>query len=228
MIIGRTFKGLISLLAMVLAAPEGFAQSPDTIDDLQKVSSATFDEVFLLPGADFTPYTKVLIDKPEVAFKRNWLRDYNNSRRDLSSRISESEAQKILADARDGLSEVYAGAFGKVGYEVVAQSGPDVLRVRVSVINLTINAPDTISSGRSRSYAREAGRAKIIVEVRDSESGATLGRAVDSRRIGDTGYIMQRTSVSNRSDFEKAFKRWAELSVSGLEALKESTPVAEE
>jgi hypothetical protein len=36
---------------------------------------------------------------------------------------------------------------------------------------------------------------------------------------------MRRTSLSNRADFEAAFKTWAKMSVDGLAALKALPPV---
>jgi len=227
----RKITGSAAVLAMALALPAALpasAQEADTVDGLHEVDSRKFDQVFLLPGADFGPYAKVIIDDPEVAFRRNWVRDYNRDVRGLDGRISDSDAEEILASASDGLAEVYAGAFGKAGYEIVAAGAADVLRIKVSIINLEINAPDVDRPSRSRSYATEAGEATIIVEARDSLSGALLGRAVDSSRIGDTGFMTVRSSVSNRSDFSRAFKRWAELSVDGLEALKANPPAGED
>lgn len=223
----KSVLGAVLISIMSLSVPGALlARAPETVDDLYKVDSKKFDEVFLLPGVDFRPYTKVMIDDPEVAFERNWQRDYNRSSGSLSNRISDRDAERILGAAREGLAEVFAGAFGKAGYEVVAAPGPDVLRIKVDVINLRINAPDVNSSARSRTYAREAGQAKIIIEARDSMSGALLGRAVDARRIGGSGFLTVRSRVSNRSDFGQAFKRWAQLSVEGLEALKDTPPVS--
>lgn len=213
----------LGIVALAFAYP-GLAQSPDTVEDLVKVDSRSFDEVFLLPGVDFGPYTKIMIDDPEVAFDRNWVRNYNRSVSELSARISDEQAQGLLEQASDGLSSVFAGAFGSAGYEVVATPGPDVLRIKTELVNLQIDAPDTNRIGRSQTYARQAGQARLIVEARDSTSGALLGRAVDARRIGDRGMITVRNSVSNRSDFSVAFRRWAQLTVEGFEALKVRTP----
>src|SRR6185369_11422410 len=148
------------------------------------------DYVYLLPGADFRAYNKVMLDPTELAFKKNWLRDYNNSTMSLSSRLS----------------------------------GPDVLRLRTAVVDISINAPDVKSVGRSRSYSGEAGFATLIVEARDSVSGALLGRAVDGKVVGDNSMLL-RNSVTNRSDFRQLMKRWADISVKGLGELKAQSPI---
>ncbi len=66
-----------------------------------------------------------------------------------------------------------------------------------------------------------------MLEARDSATGALLGRAVDRTTVGD-GPVYRRNSVTNRSDFERAFSRWAKASVDALEALKEISPIDRE
>jgi hypothetical protein len=66
----------------------------------------------------------------------------------------------------------------------------------------------------------------LVLEARDSMSGALLAQGVDGREIGDTAWAMRRTKQTNRADFEGAFKAWAKMSVDGLAALKALPPVA--
>lgn len=213
-------------LALAVAGPfnaASLAKVPDTIEGLYKVPSKRFDMVYLLPGADFRPYTKIMFDPPEVAFKKNWQRDYNGSTLSTQRRISDEDAQKILDAARTGVIDVFTKVHTEGGYQVVTSPGPDVLRVRAAVVNLDVVAPDTMSAGRSRTFSREAGSATLVIEVRDSTTGALLGTAVDTRDIGDSmGYL--RNSVTNRSDFTQAFERWAKISLAGLNELKQLSP----
>lgn len=206
--------------ATVWAAPA----APASWDGLTKVKSKRLDAVYLLPGADFRGYTKIMMDPTEVAFRKNWVRDYNAEAMSLDRRISDSEAQKILDKARTGFEEVFRKAYTDAGYQVVTEPGPDVLRLRTGVGNLYLTAPDLQVSGRSRTFSRDAGSAMVVLEARDSQSGALLGRAVDNRTAGDTGpYI--RNSVTNRSDFEQMFRSWAKISVDGLAELKAMSPI---
>ncbi|RJF93257.1 DUF3313 family protein [Sphingomonas cavernae] len=213
----------VALLAVPL--PALHAKAPDTWDNLHKVKAKRLDEVYLLPGADFRTYTKVMMDPTEVAFQKNWLRDYNNSTIGLSNRISDKDAQEMLNNAKTGFEEVFVKAYTNAGYQVVTQPGPDVLRLRTAVINLTVTAPDTMSAGRTRTFSREAGEATVVIEARDSVTGAILGRAVDRQDIGDDSFILRRTSVSNRGDFEMAFSSWAKASANGLNELKALSPI---
>lgn len=218
-----TYAAAALLVAAVPFNAAVVAKAPDTIEGLYRVPSKRFDLVYLLPGADFRPYTKIMFDTPEVAFKKNWQRDYNGSTRSTQRRISDEDAQKALDAARTGVVEVFTKVHTEGGYQVVTTPGPDVLRVRTSVINLDVVAPDTMTAGRSRTFSQEAGSATLVIEVRDSTTGALLGTAVDTREIGDSMPYL-RNSVTNRADFRQAFERWAKISLAGLNELKQLSP----
>ncbi|HEX4709495.1 DUF3313 family protein [Phenylobacterium sp.] len=213
------------LAGLALSVPTSLhaATPPPTWDDLVQVKSKRADAVYLLPGADFKPYTKIMLDPTEVAFRKNWLRDYNNSRTSLGSRISDSEAQEMMKKVQTGFEEIFIKAYQDAGYQVVKSPGPDVLRLRTAIVNLDVAAPDRMTAGRSRTYSREAGQATLVLEARDSVTGAVLGRAVDAQSTGDTGALI-RNRVTNTADFQRLFKSWATGSIKGLNALKEQTP----
>ncbi|MDX3885403.1 MULTISPECIES: DUF3313 family protein [Sphingomonas] len=212
------------LLAALPATPSSAAKPPDTWDNLHKIHSKKMDYVYLLPGADFRTYTKVMLDPTEVAFEKNWLRDYNNSSVAMTMRLSDSDAQRILSQVQTGFHDILSKAYAKGGYQVVNAPGPDVLRLRTAVINLSVTAPDTMPAGRVRTFSRDAGGATLVLEARDSLSGAVLGRAVDSRDIGDSMPYF-RNSVTNRGAFSDVFDRWAKISVDGLGELKAQSPI---
>jgi hypothetical protein len=221
------YAGAIALVLALGATPTALGRTPDTWDDLLKVESKNFDAAYLLPGADFRGYTKVMIDPTEAAFQKNWQRDYNSNARG-GDRISDEEALTILAQVQEGFRDIFVKAYTDAGYEVVAVPGPDVVRLRTAILNLDIVAPDQQSAGRSRTYSNEAGHATLVVEVRDSMSGAILARAVDKRDIGDSAFMVRRSSVSNRSDFERTFSTWAKMSVEGLGVLRSMPPLEAE
>lgn len=214
---------ILPALALALALSVTTAASAQTStewDGLARVPSTHFDAAFVAPGASFSTFTKVMIDPTEAAFRRNWLRDFNNSQARLSSRISNQQAEQMLEAMRTGFNDVFVEAYTAGGYQVVTTPGPDVLRVRTAIVNVDISAPDTRSPGRSRTFSRDAGAATLIVEVRDSMSGALLARGVDGRAVGDNAFMMPRSSVSNRADFRRVFQNWARMSVQGLDQLR--------
>ncbi len=196
------------------------ASPPATWDNLARVESKRLKYVYLLPGADFRVYTKVMLEPTQIAFKKNWQRDYNSTASGLSRRISDADVERAITEGGKATTAIFAKAFADGGYPVVTTPGPDVLTVRTEIINLRVTAPDKMSAGRSRTYANEAGSATLVVEVMDSVSGAILGRAVDSSLAGDNSYMMSRNSMTNRADFRNVATDWAKDSVRGLNELK--------
>lgn len=201
------------------------AEPPTTWDDLKLVKSSRSARLYLLPGANFQPYSKVILDKTEVAFRKNWARDYNQSSRTVSRRIDDDDIKSATELVSSNFGDIFAEEYQKAGYQVVQAPGPDVLRVRTGVIDLTVNAPDIRSSGRTYSASWEAGEATLVVEARDSQTGALLGRALDRRLAGDTQPYL-RNSVTNKADFKILFRKWAKASIEGLNRLKGGSPVA--
>ncbi len=205
--------------SFLLASPVVAGQ--DSADGLAPVKGKHLDQAYVLPGADFRPYTAILLDPVDAVFAKNWQRDYNSSSAGLGNDLSDADAARILAEARAGAAEVFTKAFAKAGYRMADAPGPDVLRVRATISDIRVNAPDTRGAGRSRTYAREAGSAKLQLEALDSVSGKLLGRATDSRDIGDSGQMLwARNSVTNSADFERAFTAWANAGVKALAELK--------
>lgn len=217
---------IAALAAFTLSASPVLAQSETEWDGLVRVPSEHIDGAYLAPGADFRPYTKVMIDPSEAAFARNWVRDYNRSATGLSQRITDSEATRALQEVQAGLNEAFAEAYATAGYQVVTTPGPDVLRLRTGVLNITVSAPEQDTASRSRQFSEDAGTATLVVEARDSLSGAILGRAVDARTIDNNSSLQWRTRTSNRADFRRTFRQWAELSVQATNRLRSTAPPA--
>lgn len=218
---------VLAMLASPLAA-EDKGTTPDSFDGLVEVKASKFDDAFLLPGADFRTYRKLMIDPAEVAFRKDWVRDMNSGR-SLVGRVTEADAKKIMSLVKTDTGEIFSQAFAKAGYEFVSTAGADVLRVTPSIINLYVNAPDIASANRTMTFTTEAGQATLILELRDSLTNALLARVVDRRvaeRMG--GFRNMPTmsnSVTNRADLERTADIWAKASVKGLETLKAQSPV---
>ncbi len=215
------------LIAATAAAPGSSPQAakpPESWDGLSRVPSKRVKYVYLLPGADFRGYHKVMLDPTEIAFRKDWAREYNNTTSTLSSRVSESDVQKIVDEGGRAATQLFADAYTSGGYPVVTAPAHDVLRIRTGIVNLSVTAPDRPTTGHSYSFAQEAGYATLIIEARDSMTNALLGRAVDGRVAGDTS-MLWRNRVTNRADFRVLGKAWAKASVDGLNELKTLSPI---
>ena len=215
----------VAVMAAVLAVPAHAADNDPTWDGLQRVKSKKVDELYLLPGADFREYTKVILDPIQVSFRKDWRKDMNRGSLGARPRVSAEDAERIRRTMSEGFEGILAGRFTQAGYEIVVAPGPDVLRVTPVLLDVYVNAPDTMQVGRVESYTMEAGEATLALEVRDAETNQLLGRTVDERRTGETGRLTWTTSVSNRFEFERLFRNWSSTLVDGMAALKASSPI---
>jgi hypothetical protein len=71
----------------------------------------------------------------------------------------------------------------------------------------------------------ESGEATLFLEVRDSTTGALLGRALDRRNTRNTGRVQVSNTVTNLSDFRALFTQWADISVKGFQEIRDMSPV---
>ena len=201
-------------------ASMSFAQEEEGIsfDGLVPVENARVASAFIDPDADFSVFERIAILDPFVAFRSNWQRDQNRSRRG-SSRISASDMERIKADVARLFKEVMIERLeADDGFEVVDGANYDVLLLRPAIIDLDITAPDTLSAGRSQTYAASAGAATLYIELFDSVTSEIIGRAIDrqgARRGGGT--VSWSNRVTNVAEARRVFGRWADQLRSFLE-----------
>ena len=213
---------IVSVAAALLASATMVqAAAPETWAGLVEVRARQLDAAYLLPGADFRRYTKVMLDEPQVAFRNNWQRDMNRGR--AGARVTDAQAEEILSLVSANTTPIFARQFERAGFTVVDKPGPDVLRLRIGIINLVINAPDTMTAGRTRSYTANAGEATLILEARDSLTRALLASVADRRSTQGMGG--QATRISNASEFRQLASVWARIAADGVVALKAASPV---
>ena len=210
--------------ASMLAAPAVPAKPPTNWDGLAQVKTKLFDLVYLQPGADFRGYTKVLVDPTEIAFAKNWQRDYNRGGRGVSTRVSDRDVQDAITEGVKEAGDIFTDAWTSGGYAIVTEPGPDVLRVKTGIVNIEVTAPDQPTAARSYTFSGEAGQATLFVELRDSMTNALIGRAIDRELAGDNNYVAWRTAASNRADFRQLVEEWAKFSVRGVTELKSIPP----
>jgi hypothetical protein len=225
--------GAAFCLAAPLAAAQaaGSATPPDSAG-LVEVKSQRFDGVFLLPGADFRGYSKVMLDPTQAAMAKNWLSDMNFHPVMILNRTTARDGEEIVDQARAGFNEIFAKALRRAGYEIVAAPGVGVLRLSPQVIDLYVRAPRSVTNSLPTMRVRtaNAGEATLVLEARDSTTGALLERVVDRRTTGLQGNfglsVRNTTPQSNRFEFGNLFDSWAQGYVAGLEELKVRSPVA--
>ena len=217
---GNRWLRVVSLVALVMLSTAGLAQ--DLPDGLVKVRTRQVELGWVRPGADFRPYTKVIIDRTQVAFRPDYIKDYNLNAGTMP-RLTPEDANKIMTAAQTNFDDIFADAFKKAGYEVVTATGPDVLRVNSGILDLNVNAPMGGTDGQTQRII-SAGDAALIVEVRDTVTNALLGRIADRRETQRLG-LQIATHASLLFDFRQLFTLWSDICVKGLNEMKTVSPV---
>lgn len=220
---GWNIKGILAGALLMASAPLLAQASEDNWDGLVRIKSDKIEMVFLAPEADFRDYTQVMLDPSEMAMRKNWMRDQRRDSSSLGGQVTERDIVRALDAGEKQFDGYFAEAFTEAGFAIATAPGADVVRVSAGVFDIDVFSPD-VSIGRTRTYSEEAGAGTLVIEVRDSVTNALLGRAIERRLAGDNGPWL-RTSASNRADFDRLFRRWAEASANGLVELKALSPI---
>jgi hypothetical protein len=203
-----------------IAACAANAPPQETHDGLVLQPDTKFGEVYTRPGASLSGYSEFGLVPCQVAFRKNWLRDQNSSSMDLSNRVTQKDVDRIKDSLSSHCDRYFREALeAPPAYTLVEQfdDGESVLVLRPSIINLDINAPDTMSAGRSRTYTTSSGEMTLLLEVLDGTTGEILVRVVDRRRGMDSGRMEWTNGVTNRADADRTLKQWAQQLRTGLD-----------
>lgn len=223
----RFLKLIPVSLATVLFATAGTAiakqeELPEVTEDgLHRVPDSKMAIVYAEPGADLAQYERIQLMDAYVAFKKNWARDQRSRSAD-KLRVNSRDIEKIKGDLAKEFQAVFKKTLEDGGYEVVEESAEDVLLVRPAIINLDVNAPDTMSAGRSRTYTSSAGEMTLYIEIYDSVTGDLIAKALD-RRIDTSrqGYYTWTNSVTNSAAAKRILGGWASILLDALNEAKQ-------
>jgi hypothetical protein len=208
------FIPIAALLAAALSFGPVQAQTKKDLEEamgaegLKAVKSKDLDMLYARPDATLAGYKKVMLDPVEVSFSKSW----DPTRTGSNIKLGAAERESI----RTGVAKITQDQFAKLlqannGYPVVTEAGPDVLRAKVRVMNLYVNAPDAGAVGRTRTYTMSAGEATLFLELYDSESGQILARVIDRRESRNNNLMMLAGSVPNAAEAEALAAQWARI-----------------
>lgn len=194
------------MLGLTVTSPSVTAadSSSSPFPGLERVDSKNVDRLYRRPDLDVSAYGKVLIGEPVVEFSKNW-----NPRNYGTYGLSAAQLNKIRVDLADLAKDTFAKVLGAGGYEVVTEADDGVLEIIPSIVNLYINAPETMTAGRSKTYAMDAGSMTLALQVSDSVTGTLLAVVYDHKR-DPSGRMQWSTSVSNRAAASRTLTGWAE------------------
>jgi hypothetical protein len=231
------FKNIIStarsallpfgLVILAMSTVTGCASTPNedlpkvTDEGLHLVKGTKSSALYALPDADLAQYDRFSIAEVRVAFRDDWLKDQNSTRR--VHRVSQKDADEIKNAVAEKFEEILAEELRKGGYKVVDLDGADnsaqdLLLLSPAIINLDVTAPDTKTAGRSRTFTASAGSMTLLMGFYDAVSGSLLARVVDAEAARDKGYVQISSSVTNMADAKRIFRKWAKVLVEKTDA----------
>ena len=202
------------LLALTLAVTSPLAAGKNDVDaamsqgGLQKTSVKGLELAYVRPGASLAAYKRVKLDPVDVQFDKSWEPTRTGSRIKLSS----EEREKIRAGVAKLVEEEFAKAVEKGGtYQIASESAPDVLRVKVSVLNVYLNAPSGTGAGRSKTYVSSAGQMTLLAELSDAASGQMLARVADRREANSVARLERADRIENEGAAREVAAAWAQI-----------------
>ena len=218
----------ITLLG-ILTLTTGCASTSDKLppvseEGLKRVENTRVDALYVDPHADFSEFKRFAIADVDVSFRRNWLRDQNQTRTQPGHRVSQQDANKIRAAVADSFKLIFTEELEKAGYTVVdpatAENGPnDLLLLHPDILDLDVTAPDITSPGRTRTYTACGCSMTLSLELFDAMSGSLLARITDRKKAPDQRPMRITNSVTNKADADRIMRRWAKMLVDKLESV---------
>jgi len=214
----RNTVPLFSFLVLMAFLLGGCAAEPgiraDAVPDyegLVEVRSKRFDTVRVRPGVDFGTYKAVHVLEPELEFRP----------------IDRAQQEFPLDDEQKSrFRDMLAGAFQdefetNARIALVHHDGPEVVTLTVRVVDIAVTVPPrAVARGGRGSIALAAtGTVTLILEVRDSESGAVLARGVDTTGVTGAARMDGADMITRWDDVDRVCDRWAASTRAGLEAL---------
>lgn len=211
---------ILTLATFLVGCASSPSQPEITHDGLVRQDDTVFGVVYAKPGVDLSGYKRFAVHHCEVAFRKNWLRDQNSTRRSTTQRVTEADMEAI----RSSLAELCEAEFLKVladqpTYPVVTEERADAetLLLRPNIINLDVVAPDVQTPGLTRTYTTESGEMTLFLEVVDASTGEILFRVVDRRRNLNAMRLQWSNSVTNTSDAKRILNAWGNQFREGLD-----------
>jgi hypothetical protein len=187
----------------------------ESFDGLRRVEHPRAGVGWMRPDFDISGYDKVRLEGAGVEFRP--VRRSGGQRG--SSGIREfpvTEAQKAR------LIEIVSTAFREElarseHFELVDENGPDVLTVWGGLLDVASFVPPS-RAGRGDTFLSTVGEATLVIELRDSQSNATLLRFLDRQAANRTGTPTRATTTSNWAEVRRVSRRWATFLRARLDA----------
>ena len=204
----------VLLCACVVNAPPQVEKTPD---GLVRVISKQVDTLYAVRGVSLAPYKRVMLDTVDLAFKLDWQQRHPE--------VSASEVTRIRSQGAAVFNEIFTTALsGNNGYPITTEPAPDVLRITASISELDVSSTPGAAGTTQQKYVVSPADLTLLMELRDSQSGALLARAIDREKGRASGNLQVVGSVENSAEARRALEMWAGLLRNALDGARASPP----
>jgi len=211
----RGSKRLLAL-GLLLCAGAAIAREPPqtTEDGLVRVPSNSHAGVYRAPGIPFVHYRRVIIGSTiPIEFRRGWQRTHRE--------VKAQDVENIRGDfARAFRTELEEELVERGGFAAAAEPAPDVIRIDASVTQLDVSAPTAGNTPSERTYTRNAGSMKVVIELRDAASGVLIGRIIDYEQAREFQEAQLVNQVTNLAEFRVGFANAARYTREAINVAK--------
>jgi hypothetical protein len=192
------------------------AAAEPTFDGLYPVKGGRMDGAWARPGFNVEQYSKIMLEGTGVEFRPG------GSERSVAMTASRTEYFALTPEQKARFEVEMGKAFRQEleqakHFEIVDEPGPDVLLVRGGLLDVVSYVPAD-PTANVEIYVRRVGEATLVVEMRDSLSGAILLRAIDRRAAEDAARSFTRANrVSTNAEFRRLARTWGAIMREGLD-----------
>jgi len=228
-------RSLIIALAAVFfsgcsSAPPTIDMSSDadvTYDGLHPINNSRMAQAWARPGFDISTFSKVMLQGADAEFRPGGQNPRQRQALGPNDHFAVTPEQKVRFEEQMSTAFVEELSLSEV-FTIVTEPGPDVLLIQGILLDVVSFIPEQ-RAGRSEVFLSRIGEVTLVLEIRESESGAILARGVERRAAENAGSTMSRSNtVTNSAEFRRVARRWATVLREGLDEFMASEESASE
>lgn len=202
-----TIALILLLLAAPLLAKERFPET--TSDGLKLQHQTNHGALYIKEGASLAGYSRISILDCFVQFRENWQRDFNRSQLGVDHQITDRDVEQIKEQVATEFPKAFSKVLESRGYEIVDNTGKDVLLLRPAVIDLTVTSPNTNTAGWSAKAVQSNGTMTLYMEIYDAANNTKIAQIIDGEIVGSESFAHRGGAVRNNAQFAQTMERWA-------------------
>jgi hypothetical protein len=187
------------------------AEAEMTFDGLYPVKNSRADKAWARADVDLTQYSKIMLESVGAEYRPGGASGTTLKSRSSGGPYEISEANKARFESI--MREEFLKELGKSKhFAIVSEPGPDVLLVRVALLDVVSYVPPEPIAARSEVFLSSVGEATLVLELRDSITDAILARAMDRRAAEKGGGSLSYSNpVTNAAEVRRLVRTWGRL-----------------